>query len=80
MSDSQPPRSPLLSIAASLAATVKCCSGNSSTETTTKVSRNTGNKIGDPDIAQTISPIVKSASTMSTDLSPVVEEKVEKAE
>ena len=67
-SDNQ--KSPLVNIAASLAATIKCCISTDTTTTTTV----TDNTINGADVAQTITPLVKSASTMSTDLSPIAEE------
>ena len=60
---SEDKRSPLLNIAASLATTIKCCV-SADTITRTTVKENTIN--GDP--TQTITPLVKSASTMSADL------------
>ena len=63
-------KTPLLNIAASLAATIKCCV-SADTATTTTI---TDNAINGADVAQTITPLVKSASTMSTDLTPIAEE------
>jgi acetylglutamate synthase len=76
MSEQTPSRNPLLSIATSIVATVKCCSGNISTVTETVISGNTDNILnGDP--SQTVAPLVKTASSMSTDLTPIVEENAE---
>ena len=67
---SDKPKSPLLNIAASIAATVKCCV-SSDTITTNTITDNAIN--GDP--SQTnVSTLTKSTSTMSTDLTPIVEE------
>jgi hypothetical protein len=68
----QPPRSPLISLALSLAESVKCCSSNSSTSTETTISGNTGNTIGDP--TQTVSTLQRNASGMSADLTTISEE------
>jgi hypothetical protein len=67
-------KSPLVNIAASLAATVKCCvSSDTNTTTTTTITGNSENTIaGNP--SQAVTPLVRNASTMSTDLTPIVEE------
>ena len=61
MSDQQ--KSPLVNIAASIVATIKCCT-SSDTETTTNVSDNIIH--GDP--VQTIKPLVKTTSDLSVDI------------
>jgi hypothetical protein len=68
----QPPRSPIIAFALSLAATVKCCSGNTTTNTETVISGNSKNNVGDP--TQTVSALQRNVSNMSTDLPVVAEE------
>ena len=76
MSEQPPSRNPLLNLAVTIAATIKCCSGNISTVTETVISGNTDNILnGDP--SQTVAPLVKTASSMSTDLTPIVEDNAE---
>lgn len=64
----------LVSFAASVAATIKCCAGNVETNTNTSISGNSENTIeGNP--SQAVAPLVKSASSTSTDITPIVEER-----
>lgn len=68
---SDPPRSPIIAFALSAVATVKCCSGNTTTNTETTISGNSKNNVGDP--TQTVSALQRNISNMSTDI-PVTEE------
>lgn len=65
MSD-PPTRSPIIAFALSAVATVKCCSGNTTTSTETTISGNSKNNVGDP--TQTVSALQRNVSNMSTDL------------
>ena len=76
MSEQPPSRNPLLSLAVTIAATIKCCSGNVSTTNKTVISGNTDNILnGDP--SQSVAPLVKTASSMSAELTPIVEDNAE---
>jgi hypothetical protein len=61
-------RPALLSISNNISAVFKCCSSNSSTENTTVIADNDQNSLRGNDAAQTISPVVKTTSSLSADL------------